>query len=163
MKRRNRANDLLTPIGRRLDEKGEFDPSGIKDARERILSSIVRRRGQPAFRRNLLRAYKGRCAVTGCEVQDVLEACHIVSYKGSKTNDTRNGLLLRADLHTLFDLGLVAVDAATMRLLVSPKLTGTPYDDYRGKRIMVPDDRASWPSKNSLEQHQSESGLVPED
>ena len=137
----------------------EFAPAGIEDARERMFSSIVRRRGQPAFRKQLLVAYKGQCAITGCEVEAVLEAAHIVPYKGSETNHPGNGLLLRADLHTLFDLGLVAVDPTTMHLLVSTKLAGTPYDDYRGMRIMVPDDPESQPSRDALEQHRQESGL----
>ncbi len=140
--------------------KDWVDPTGTKDARERTLSLIVRRQGQPAFRRQLIAAYKGRCAITGCEVQAVLEAAHIVPYKGSKTNDPGNGLLLRADMHTLFDLRLVAVDVATMRLLVSPALAGTPYDDYRGKRIMVADDPASQRRRAALEQHRQESGLI---
>jgi len=54
---------------------------------------------------------------------------------------------------------LVAVDPATMHLLVSPKLAGTPYDDYRGKEIIVPDDPASQPSHDALAQHRHESGL----
>jgi putative restriction endonuclease len=93
-------------------------------------------------------------------VEAVLEAAHIVPYNGPETNHPGNGLLLRADLHALFDLGLVAVDAATMCLLVSPKLAGTPYDDYRGKPIAVPDDPASRPSREALEQHRQESRLI---
>ena len=100
--------------------KDWVDPTGTKNARERTLSLIVRRQGQPAFRRQLIAAYKGRCAITGCEVQAVLEAAHIVPYKGSKTNDPGNGLLLRADMHTLFDLRLVAVDVATMHFWYLP-------------------------------------------
>ena len=153
------TKDLLASAEQQLADEDAFDPAGIKDARERILSSIVRRRGQPAFRQQLLVNYKGRCAITGCEVEAVLEAAHIVPYKGSKTNHPANGLLLRADLHTLFDLRLVAVDVARMRLLVSPKLAGSPYDNYRGKRIMVPNDPASQPSRDALEQHRQESGL----
>ena len=133
-----------------LVSQGVFDPAGIKDARERIVSSIVRRRGQPAFRKQLLVAYKGHCTITGCEVEAVLEAAHIIPYMGSETNHPGNGLLLRADLHTLFDLGLIAVDVVTMQILVSPKLAGTCYDGYRGKRIMVPDDPAGQPRSEAL-------------
>ncbi|WP_336979879.1 HNH endonuclease signature motif containing protein [Altererythrobacter fulvus] len=54
-------------------------------------------------------AYEGRCAISGCDVREVLEAAHIMPYLGEETNDVRNGLLLRADLHTLFDLGLLKI------------------------------------------------------
>lgn len=153
------TKELLTSAERQLDKEDTFDPTGIKDARERILSSIVRRRGQPAFRKHLLVAYEGRCAVTGCDVEAVLEAAHIIPYKGSKTNHPCNGLLLRADLHTLFDLRLVTVDVGTMRLLVSPNLDGTSYENYHGKQVRVPNKPASQPSREALEQHRKVSGI----
>lgn len=55
-------------------------------------------------------AYERRCAVTGCTVEAVLEAAHISPYRGDHTNDVTNGLLLRADIHTMFDCGLIKVD-----------------------------------------------------
>jgi putative restriction endonuclease len=91
-----------------------FDPGNIMDGRERIVASIVIRRGQPEFRRILIRAYKGRCAVSGCDAIEVLEAAHIMPYLGQDTNHPSNGILLRADIHTLFDLGLLSIDTDTM-------------------------------------------------
>jgi hypothetical protein len=159
VKRRSETKKLLARTSQQLKEAGAFDPSGIADARKRVLSSIVRRRGQPAFRQNLLAAYNSRCAVTGCDVEAVLEAAHIVPYMGPETNHPGNGLLLRTDLHTLFDLMLIAVDAPTMSLLVSPMLANTCYEEYRGRPIRVPDDRESQPSQQALEHHRLESGL----
>lgn len=153
------TKELLASAEEQLVEEGIFDPTGIKDARIRILSSIVRRQGQPAFRRRLLATYNRRCAITGCAVEAVLEAAHIVPYKGEITNHLGNGILLRADLHTLFDLRLIAVDEATMRLLVSPKLNGTGYENYRGRKIRIPKAPNNQPSREALEQHRSESGL----
>lgn len=49
--------------------------------------------------------------MTGSRAEAVLEAAHDIGYKGPKTNRPQNRLLLRSDLHTLFDLRLVAVDA----------------------------------------------------
>jgi hypothetical protein len=158
-KTRSKTRRLLTAAEHELDEAGEFDPKGVVDARERVLSSIVKRRGQPAFRQHLLAAYNGRCAITGCGVADVLDAAHIVSYRGPDTNHPANGLLLRTDLHTLFDLKLVAVDVETMTVLVSPDLSATSYEKYRGKPISVPDNRESRPSSEALRRHRQESGL----
>jgi hypothetical protein len=149
----------LAKAERQLGEERAFDPTGIEDARERVLSSIVRRRGQSGFRNLLLSAYQGQCAITGCAVEAVLEAAHIIPYKGTQTNHVGNGLLLRGDWHTLFDLRLVTVDGETMRLVVSPKLAGTGYDKYDGETIRLPEDPANWPSKEALKQHQRESGL----
>jgi predicted restriction endonuclease len=153
------TNEGLAEAERQLREEHAFDPTGIEDARERVLSSIVRRRGQPGFRSRLLSAYQGRCAITGDAVEAVLEAAHIISYKGTQTNHVGNGLLLRSDWHTRFDLRLVTVDPETMRLLVSPKLAGTAYHKYNGKAIKLPNDPANWPSKEALRQHQRESSL----
>lgn len=153
------TNRLLAAAMQQLVEAGAFDPNGISDARERVLSAIVRRRGQPTFRLHLLAAYNSRCAITGCEVEAVLDAAHIVPYMGPETNHPGNGLLLRTDLHTLFDLKLVAVDVATMSLLVSPILANTCYEEYRGWILRVPDDLESQPSQKALEQHRLESGL----
>ena len=119
----------------------------------------MRRRGQPVFRKRLLEAYKGRCAVTGCSLEAVLEAAHLFPYRGPKTNYPGNGLLLRTDLHTLFDLKLIAVDVATMSLLVSASLGGTCYEEYGGRPINIPDDPRRRPNREALEQHRTESGL----
>jgi len=150
---------LLTTVEQALNEEGYFDPEGITDARERVLSSIVRRRGQPTFRQHLLAAYNGRCAVTGCDVEAVLDAAHIVPYLGPKTDLPGNGLLLRTDLHTLFDLKLIVIDVATMSLVVSPTLSGTCYEEYRGRLVRLPDDPTWRPSQRALEQHRREARI----
>jgi hypothetical protein len=154
------GSEWLTAAARQLRDEGAFDPNGITDARERVLSSIVRRQGQPAFRQRLLAAYDGRCAVSECEVEAVLDAAHIVPYHGSETNHISNGLLLRTDIHTLFDLELVAVDYVTMRVLIAPALSGTCYEEFRGRQLRLPDDPRVHPNKQALEQHLHKSGLL---
>jgi hypothetical protein len=151
--------ERLAALADQLYEDGDFEPPSGSDAREHVLSTIAKRMGQPAFRKGLLAAYKGRCAISGCRVESVLEAAHIVPYRGPKWNDRRNGLLLRADLHTLFDLKLLAVDVDTMRVLVSPSLAGTCYEQYGGTPITIPDDPDRCPSPNALKQHRRGSGL----
>jgi hypothetical protein len=149
----------LSTVERRVTESGFFDPHGITDARKRVLSSIVRRRGQPAFRKQLLRAYGGRCAISGCDLEAVLDAAHIFPYMGPDTNHPGNGLLLRTDLHTLFDLKLIAVETASMTLLLSPLLTGTCYDEFRARPLTLPDNPEWYPSREALQRHRLESGL----
>lgn len=137
----------------RLQAAGEFDPANVKDSRERTIAAIVRRQGQPAFRDKLLNLYDARCAISGCDVPATLEAAHIVPYKGSHTNHPSNGLLLRADLHTLFDLGLLAVDTATMTVLIAQALHGTCYQDYANIPIALPKNQSNGPNSEALDKH----------
>jgi predicted restriction endonuclease len=130
-----------------------LDINNLEDARERVLTSIVRRQGQPQFRQQLLKVYKGKCVISDCDVEQALEAAHIIPYLGLHTNTTSNGLLLRADLHTLFDLHLITIDPETMKVLVAPKLMKTSGRAFYKKRITLPDNPADRPDKNSIEKH----------
>ena len=68
------------------------------------------RRGQAEFRSNLLGAYGSKCVITGEGPEEVLEAVHIVPHSVSGINELDNGLLMRADLHHLFDDGLLTIN-----------------------------------------------------
>lgn len=129
-----------------------FDPKSIKDGREKMLAEIKRRLGQPKFRKSLLKAYNGRCAATGCTTAMVLEAAHIHPYRGPETNDVRNGLLLRADIHTLFDLGLIAIDPDN-RLTIAKSLAESDYSALHGQALTMPSDPKCLPSPEALKFH----------
>lgn len=130
-----------------------FDPTSVEDSRRRLFASIVRRQGQSEFRQTLMRAYQGRCAITGCTVGQILEAAHIHPYRGEHTNAVSNGLLLRADIHTLFDLGLLWFDQNTFTVVISKKLEGTEYADLHGKEPARPVLAADNPSHEALRWH----------
>ncbi len=104
----------------------------------------------------MLAAYQGTCAVSGCDAVEALEAAHIIAYLGPETNDVTNGLLLRADIHTLFDLGLIVVQPNDHRVLVSKRLRGTSYESLAGQVIRLPTDLADHPSRQALEQRMVE-------
>lgn len=123
----------------------EYIPISEADARSRTLASIVRRRGQVAFRKTLLSAYNGQCAVTGCDAIDTLEAAHISPYMGDHTDTVQNGLLLRADIHTLFDLGKISISPNDFVIILHPDLRKGHYGYLHGRRISVPKDHKSWP------------------
>jgi putative restriction endonuclease len=133
-------------------EKAPWQPPD-QDERERVRASVVRRRGQAAFRRKVLATYRGRCAVTGADVLPVLDAAHISPFSGSASDHIENGLLLRSDIHALFDLGLLAVDSASMRCLLDPSLASTSYADLEGRKLRLPADSAKWPSPLALDAH----------
>jgi len=139
----------LSQARERAVSEGAFDVLGIEDARRRVLATIVRRQGQPAFRDALMVAYEGRCAITSCDVPAALEAAHIAPYLGPKTNHVQNGLLLRADIHTLFDLNLLTIDAATMSVNLAAGLEAH-YSHLQGQRLRLPPDQFDWPSVEAI-------------
>ena len=124
------------------------------DVRKRILKLCAIRQGQPEFRSKLLSAYGSRCAVTGCNTEPVLEAAHIIPYKdqGPASIHVQNGILLRADLHTLFDRQLIAFRPTDDGVIVevSPRLTGTEYECFGGQPLFMPDHASSRPSREAL-------------
>lgn len=109
--------------------------ANLEDERERDLKLVVIREGQAVFREKLLAAYDGRCAITGYSVKDVLEAAHIVPYLGVKTNHPSNGLILRSDLHKLFDSFKISVNPDTLTVCVDPELMNTEYGELNGKPL----------------------------
>jgi putative restriction endonuclease len=136
-----------------LETARETDPTSLEDARRRIEATIVLRRGQSAFRDRLLEAYGRRCAITGCDAEEALEAAHIVPYKGEHTNLPSNGILLRADLHTLFDLGLLTIDPASFSVVLHQKLHLTAYRSLLATKLRVPEIPIAQPNSAAIEQH----------
>jgi putative restriction endonuclease len=150
---------LTTEQERSALESRSFDATSVVDAREKVLAQIVRRRGQREFRERLLVAYDRRCAITNCDVADALEACHIVPYQGPATNDISNGLLLRADIHTLFDLGLIGVEPEQMTVVLSSRLGDSAYSLMGNVVLRIPRDDSMRPSREALRRHLLWAGL----
>ncbi len=136
-----------------LEYAEPFDPQNILDARERILREIVNRRGQFRFRNSLLNAYSRRCAISASDAVETLEPAHIIPFKGTHTNHVSNGLLLRTDLHTLFDLHLIAIDPSDLKVRVAKRLKKTHYGRYAGKKIRLPRANKVRPSMVALGDH----------
>lgn len=88
--------------------------------REERWNRVRSRLGQGGFRVAVTGAYKRRCAVTGERTLPALEAAHIRPYAQDGPNDVRNGLLLRSDVHRLFDGGYLTFDPER-RLVVSER------------------------------------------
>ena len=77
----------------------------------------------------------------------------ITPYLGKAANPLSNGLLLRSDLHTLFDLGLIGVAPSTFALVLSQSLRNGDYARYAGKQISVPRQPSDQPAERALKQH----------
>ena len=141
----------LSTAAQRATAAGDFDPHNLEEAIEKVSRAVTQRRGQPQFREELLAAYGGRCAITGCDAKEALEAAHIVPYKGRDTNHVQNGLLLRADIHTLFDLGLIAIDTERWTVIVHPTLRDGHYAALHGTGLHRPGDTRLHPSRDALD------------
>ncbi|MFI2284153.1 HNH endonuclease [Nocardia beijingensis] len=95
------------------------------------------RLGQTKFRKALLAKYDTRCAFSGDLHPTVLEACHLYSYAKVGRHHEHGGVLLRRDLHTLFDNGDLAVDAED-RIDVRPLFREISlYGDLHGKPLTI--------------------------
>ncbi len=95
------------------------------------------RKGQSKFRQELLKRYGHRCMVSGCIAEPSLEAAHIEPYAYKKCNSIENGLLLRADIHSLFDKLLISVNPDTLTVVVSRKLSHTEYSAFQGIELRL--------------------------
>ena len=136
----------------RVAETGYFSPASLKDERQKKLREVVERRGQPDFRNRLIAAYSGRCAVTGCDAVAALEAAHIFPYTGPQSNHVTNGLLLRADIHTLFDLDLIGIDPKSMAICVAQAMKATVYSELEGRKLLLPANATDIPNGDALTQ-----------
>ncbi|MFJ5109348.1 HNH endonuclease [Streptomyces sp. NPDC088551] len=96
------------------------------------------RKGQATFRKAQLDIFGEMCAFSGPVPAQALEAAHLYSYAANSKHHKFGGLLLRRDLHRLFDLGLIAVNPTSQKLDVSSDLTAFPqYTQWHGQPITV--------------------------
>jgi hypothetical protein len=123
-----------------------YEPTG-EDARQLVFASIKARQGQEGFRNSLRERYGDTCVVTGCPLLALLDAAHICPFRGEKDNHPANGLLLRADIHTMFDLDLLGIEPETLRLSVHPDVRAAGYGDLEGGLLRC---RSNRPSRASL-------------
>jgi putative restriction endonuclease len=127
--------------------------------------TVMPRLGQGAFRVMVTEAYQRRCAATGEKTLPVLEAAHIKPYSEGGIHQVANGLLLRSDLHILYDRGYIGVDQ-DLKLKVSPKIreefsNGRDYYVHQGQKLVViPSEGRDQPSREYLEWHLKERFLA---
>jgi putative restriction endonuclease len=134
-----------------LDQETDDIPADDYDARQRVQRQITQRRGQADFRAALLRAYGNRCAITRCNAVEALEAAHIQPYRGPASNVVSNGIPLRSDIHTLYDLDLIAIDPDTYAVALSPRLHGTQYAPLAGVKLLEPQHALQRPNLRVLQ------------
>lgn len=167
-----KAYDLAEPrvsayfadlLARLLDVSIEIDLGGTWHRDGPVFGDArlaPRRLGQRSFQAVVLAAYRRRCAITGTAIAPILQAAHIRPVSEGGEHRLDNGLLLRSDVHILFDQGYLGIDPA-YRLRVSPRLradfgNGQQYYAQQGQVIALPDRRADQPDQDFLQWHLDE-------
>lgn len=162
---RYKGYDLTTAPGRSLwsdvvaardlDTSQVAEPAAVPMFGDPML--VRRRLRQGAFRVLVTDTYERHCAVTGEKTLPVLDAAHIRPVTESGVHSVNNGLLLRSDVHTLFDRGYVTVTPEytfrVSRRLREDWQNGRVYYDLDGRRIWLPKSEGDWPAKGELEWH----------
>lgn len=141
---RHRTLAAIEARGARLPGRREVDageghrPQVLPGGSRRATASV--RRGQDAFRRALVRQYGLICAVTGAAPAEVLEAAHLRPFSDTQHHRVEEGLMLRSDVHRLFDSGLLAIDSDLV-VHVAPSLAGHAlYSRLAGAPLHVAHD-----------------------
>jgi putative restriction endonuclease len=119
---------------------------------------VAPRIGQRSFRALVTDAYNYRCAISRERTLPVLQAAHIRPYAEGGTHELSNGLLLRSDLHTLFDQHYVTVDPNKKTLIVSRRIreqfeNGRDYYAMNNRALLQPGNEVALPSVASLTYH----------
>ena len=134
-------------------------PVLVETGQPRYATSLTKHRlGQGGFRISVTDAYQRRCAVSGEKTLPVLEAAHIQPYASDGPHMLQNGLLLRSDIHTLFDGGYITI-TPDYRVEVSQRLhndygNGRDYYKFHGEKLLVlPESMTDYPAKEFIDWH----------
>jgi putative restriction endonuclease len=160
---RHRGPQPGIPVGVGVLRRASVSPgpatiAAIEGARFGPPRLVTPRLGQGSFRVLVTDAYSYRCSMTSERTLPVLEAAHIRPYAKDGLHELSNGLLLRSDLHKLFDLGYITVDPEKKAILVSPRIreeyeNGREYYALHGRPLAQPENSLAIPSLENLSYH----------
>jgi len=118
---------------------------------------ILPRLGQGSFRVMVTDAYRRKCAITGERTLPALEAGHIKPFRESGPHKVSNGILLRSDIHRLFDTGYVTI-TPDYRFEVSRRVreeyeNGRDYYALNGRQLIIPPMKEFQPAGEFISWH----------
>lgn len=136
------------------DPHQPYLPSGARYGEPQLVRP---RLGQGAFRLAVTDAYNRQCAVSGGRVLPALDAAHIRAYSDGGEHEVSNGLLLRRDIHSVFDAGYATFDEDS-RLVVSDRVrtdfnNGNEYRRLHGQKLVMPGALTARPNPEQLRWH----------
>jgi hypothetical protein len=118
----------------------------------RVESEQLMRPEQRLFSETMRKNYRNKCAVTGCITPAALEAAHIKTQARLDDNSPSNGILLRSDIHCLFDQFLITLSKDGTKIETSPELTDPGYAALKGAPV-APPVGGPRPSAKNIRQH----------
>lgn len=155
--------DFLPRVGSRLSSGGFQEPVSpfqhlpVRERVNQLTNRAVRDRN---FRKNVLRAYGERCAMTGLRLingggRAEVEAAHIQPVEYNGPDIISNGIALSGTAHWMFDRGLVGL-ADDLTLLVSRQ--SNDFDAVKSLinssgRLLVPERPANRPRPEFVAWH----------
>lgn len=140
-------NDPLEIATQSTLKEFELLPTSIEKLKKSRL--VTERKGQGNFRAIITTAYSNKCCITSETTPELLEAAHIQPYFDENSNHVKNGLLLRVDLHKLYDNGLLYIDES-FKIHISPEVKSEFYRKLNGTTIRLPENNNLYPSKEAL-------------
>lgn len=144
-----------------LNPQKETRPPGFGEAQEQARygePTLVRPRlGQGAFRILVTDNYRRRCAISGERTLPALDAAHIRPFAEGGSHEASNGILMRRDIHSLFDLGYVTI-TPELKFEVSKRIreeyeNGRHYYALHGSSIAIPESPERRPDTSALSWH----------
>lgn len=136
--------DLLPNLGKKFIIPKESDVP-------REMVTRKERQHQTRFRDMLLQIYENTCCISLCNIPDALEAAHIIFSSDENSFDPRNGLLLRADLHRLFDKSMFGIDPRSRKIRLNEILANNPqYSHFNNKKIREAQPKDLGPAEEAL-------------
>ena len=141
-----------------LKSDGPATVAAQQDSRFGKPQIVVPRLGQGSFRLLIAAAYGKQCTMTGERTLPALEAAHIHRYSRGGDHSLSNGLLLRSDLHKLFDLGYLTIEPSTLKIRVSKRIreefeNGRDYYRLEAQQLRQPANQLAFPSIERLKYH----------
>jgi uncharacterized protein YjbI with pentapeptide repeats len=116
----------------------------------KTIRAALNRRTHYSLQRKLLEVYGKRCAITGCNLVPILGTVLIDSGDGHVVDHPSNGLVLRSDIKTLYDLNLIAIHPTQLTVMLAPSLRHSSYESLEGQKIRLPKQAIYHPGQAHL-------------
>ncbi|WIA58114.1 HNH endonuclease [Sphingobium sp. WTD-1] len=126
-RRLGRTRSCILGKSRRIGLRPRHEMTAAQAASMAEVGAFIGRPGQIMFRRNMLENYNFCCPITGCSIEQVLQAAHVIPFGRGGSFEISNGIVLRADLHAMFDAGLMAISPTDFTILWSPRVADFDY------------------------------------
>lgn len=123
-----------------LEQTKIFINEASDDEISKIQTWINQRKYQAQFRKNLLKVFDNKCPISYSKINDLLQAAHIYEHSKSRDNSSANGIVLRADLHILFDRNLLLIHPQKLTIHLHQDLLKSEYKIYQGHKIILRSD-----------------------